>query len=293
MKLRIGSRDSRLAVAQSNLIIDYLKRECPDIDTELVTMKTSGDMILDKSLYDIGGKGLFVKELDKALIEHRTDISVHSLKDMPMIIPEELPIICYSKREDPRDVLVLPEGITEIDTRKPIGTSSLRRELQLEKLYPECTFKSIRGNIQTRLAKLDRGEYSAIILAAAGLKRLGLENRISRFFAVDEVLPAAGQGILAVQSRTDIEAGLFNNFSSDFDTSIALCERAFVSRINGGCSTPAAAFAENQAGALVLKGLYVPEGTRKMIFGELSGDIKDAISIGMQLADNLLEKAKV
>ena len=203
-KVIIGSRESRLAVLQSEMVRDYIKTQHPELDVEILTMKTTGDIILDRTLDKVGGKGLFVKELDKALLEGRTMLSVHSLKDMPMEVPGELPLLAFSKREDPRDVLVLPEGVSELDLTKPLGCSSLRRTLQLKELYPEMEVKSIRGNLQTRLRKLDNGEYSGLILAAAGLKRLGLENRICRYFSEDEILPAAGQGILAVQGRQDL-----------------------------------------------------------------------------------------
>ena len=170
-KVIIGSRESRLAVLQSEMVRDYIKTQHPELDVEILTMKTTGDKILDRTLDKVGGKGLFVKELDKALLERRSDLSVHSLKDMPMEVPEELPIVAFSKREDPRDVLVLPEGADNLDLSKPIGCSSQRRILQLQQMYPEATFKSIRGNVLTRLNKLDGGEYSGLILAAAGLKR--------------------------------------------------------------------------------------------------------------------------
>ena len=152
-KIRIGSRESRLAVIQSEMVMEYLKEKFPDGDISILTMKTTGDKILDRTLDKIGGKGLFVKELDMALMEKRSDISVHSLKDMPMEVPRELPVLAYSKREDPRDVLVLPKGKTEIDFSKPIGCSSLRRILQLQSLYPQAKFESIRGNVQTRLLR--------------------------------------------------------------------------------------------------------------------------------------------
>ena len=200
-KVIIGSRESRLAVIQSEMVRDYILSYNKDCEVELLTMKTTGDKILDRTLDKVGGKGLFVKELDKALLEKKSQLSVHSLKDMPMEVPEELPLLAFSKREDPRDVLVLPEGIKELDESKPIGCSSLRRTLQLKELYPNMEFKSVRGNVQTRLKKLDEGQYSALVLAAAGLKRLKLENRISRYFEPEEVLPAAGQGILAIQGR--------------------------------------------------------------------------------------------
>ena len=191
-KVIIGSRESRLAVIQSEMVRDYILSYNKDCEVELLTMKTTGDKILDRTLDKVGGKGLFVKELDKALLEKKSQLSVHSLKDMPMEVPEELPLLAFSKREDPRDVLVLPEGIKELDESKPIGCSSLRRTLQLKELYPNMKFKSVRGNVQTRLKKLDEGQYSALVLAAAGLKRLKLENRISRYFEPEAVLPAAG-----------------------------------------------------------------------------------------------------
>ena len=181
-KIVIGSRESKLAVLQSEMVRDYIKEKNPDLEVEILTMKTTGDIILDRTLDKVGGKGLFVKELDKALIDGRSILSVHSLKDMPMEVPEELPLLAFSKREDPRDVLVLPEGASELDKSKPLGCSSLRRTLQLKKLYPDMDVRSIRGNLQTRLRKLDEGQYSALILAAAGLKRLGLESRINRYF---------------------------------------------------------------------------------------------------------------
>ena len=169
-KVIIGSRESRLAVIQSEMVKKYIEEHSPEIQAEILTMKTTGDIILDRTLDKIGGKGLFVKELDKALMEKKSDLSVHSLKDMPMEVPEELPLVAYSKREDPRDVLVLPKGQETMDKRKPIGCSSLRRILQLKELFPDMEFKSVRGNVLTRLKKLDSGEYSALVLAAAGLR---------------------------------------------------------------------------------------------------------------------------
>ena len=195
-KIVIGSRESKLAVLQSEMVRDYIKEKNPDLEVEILTMKTTGDIILDRTLDKVGGKGLFVKELDKALIDGRSILSVHSLKDMPMEVPEELPLLAFSKREDPRDVLVLPDGVSELDKSKPLGCSSLRRTLQLKKLYPDMDVRSIRGNLQTRLRKLDEGQYSALILAAAGLKRLGLESRINRYFTADEIRLLARESLL-------------------------------------------------------------------------------------------------
>lgn len=289
-KIVIGSRESLLAVTQSNLVVDYLKKTYPDMEVSLITMKTTGDKILDRRLDQIGGKGLFVKELEVALRDKRSDYSVHSLKDMPMEMPEDLPLVCFSKREDPRDVLVLPEGKTEIDFSKPIGTSSLRRILQLKEIFPQATFESVRGNLQTRLRKLDEGQYSAIIIAAAGLKRLGLENRISRFFTTDEVIPAAGQGILAIQGRVGEDASYFDGFTDKNATAIALAERAFVRTLDGGCSSPIAAHAVIEDGLLKINGLYVPEGTEDTYYGSKEGKPEDAETIGGDLAKELLAK---
>lgn len=246
-KLIIGSRESLLAVRQSELVLDYLREHFPQMQIELVTMKTTGDKILHKRLDEIGGKGLFVKELDQALREGRTDLSVHSLKDLPAEIPEDLPVIGFSVREDPRDVLVLPEGISDIsemDFSKPIGTSSRRRTLQAQELFPQAGFESVRGNVLTRLRKLDEGQYSAIILAAAGLRRLGLENRISRYFSTEEMIPSAGQGILALQGRKGVDYSCLDGFVSAQSAIAAAAERGFVSALGGGCTSPISAHAE-------------------------------------------------
>lgn len=282
----IGSRESRLAVIQSEMVMEYLKKECPQKEIRLLTMKTTGDKILDRTLDKVGGKGLFVKELDKALMEKRSDLSVHSLKDMPMEVPEELPIVAFSKREDPRDVLVLPEGADNLDLSKPIGCSSQRRILQLQQMYPEATFKSIRGNVLTRLNKLDGGEYSGLILAAAGLKRLGLEERISRYYEPDEVIPAAGQGILAVQGRQGEDYSYMERFADREGTIAALCERAFVRYLDGGCSSPVAAHAVIEGGEIFLRGLYYQESTGKHKIGTMRGSVKDPETLGVNLAKN-------
>ncbi|MDR3123089.1 MAG: hydroxymethylbilane synthase, partial [Treponema sp.] len=207
--IRVGSRESALAVIQSGLIIDALASRLAGYDVELITMKTAGDLILDKSLDSMGGKGLFVRELDRALLEHRIDMAAHSLKDLPMDLEPGIRIGAYSAREDPRDALVLPRGISEAEWAaslgapgaKPVGCSGHRRKLQLLRLFPAAAVESIRGNVPTRLEKLDRGDYGALVLAAAGLKRLGLQDRISRYFESAEMLSAAGQGIIAVTVR--------------------------------------------------------------------------------------------
>lgn len=286
-KIIIGSRESRLAVIQSQMVQDFIKSHHPDLEVELLTMKTTGDIILDRTLDKVGGKGLFVKELDRALSEGRSDLSVHSLKDMPMEVPEALPLVAFSKREDPRDVLVLPEGVREPDFSKPIGCSSLRRILQLKELFPKAEFRSVRGNVLTRLQKLDSGEYGALVLAAAGLKRLGLENRISRYFEPEEVIPAAGQGILAVQGRQEESYGYLSGYDDRTSRYEALCERAFVRTLNGGCSSPVAAHARVQNGKLFLMGLYYDEETGGYKKGTVKGNPERAEALGRDLAIKL------
>lgn len=289
--VRIGSRDSRLAVIQSNLVIQAIHAHHPELVVELVTMKTTGDKILDRTLDKVGGKGLFVKELDLALLEGRTDLSVHSAKDLPMEVDPRLPLLGYSRREDPRDVLVLPLGVTELDPTKPIGTSSPRRAAQLAKLFPGMELKSVRGNLQTRLRKLDEGEYSALVLAAAGLKRLGLDDRISRYFTPDELIPAAGQGILALQGR----AGEDYSYLADcLDRDAQVCieaERSFVTALNGGCSSPIAAYASLDGDVITLRGLYqAPDGTLRT--GTIHGNSCKGKKLATSLAARLLEESK-
>lgn len=289
-KVIIGSRESKLAVIQSEMVKAYIEEHSPQTEVEILTMKTTGDIILDRTLDKIGGKGLFVKELDRALLEKRSDISVHSLKDMPMEVSEELPLLAFSKREDPRDVLVLPKGATALDRTKPIGCSSLRRILQLRELYPDMECKSVRGNVQTRLAKLDSGEYSALILAAAGLIRLGLENRISRYFEPEEMIPAAGQGILAVQGRAGEDVSFLDGYGDEDAYFAATAERAFVKYLDGGCSSPVAAHAVVAERELLLLGLYYEEQSGKYIKGTITGTVTEAEMLGISLAKQLKEQ---
>ena len=288
-KVVIGSRESRLAVIQSEIVKKYIEEQNPDIQVEILTMKTTGDIILDRTLGKIGGKGLFVKELDKALLEKRSDISVHSLKDMPMEVSGELPLAAYSRREDPRDVLVLPKGREIMDKTKPIGCSSLRRILQLKELFPDMAFKSVRGNVLTRLRKLDDGEYGALVLAAAGLKRLGLEERISRYFTVSEIIPAAGQGILAVQGRAVEDFSYLADFQDQEAAWAATAERAFVRYLDGGCASPVAAHGQVQGEELNLLGLYYDEETGKYKRGSKKGSVSMAEELGISLARELRE----
>lgn len=287
MKLRIGSRDSRLAVVQSELVMAAITERCPELTLELVTMKTTGDRILDRTLEEIGGKGLFVRELDQALLEGRVDMTVHSCKDLPMEENPDLPLTAFSRREDPRDVLVLPVG--EPDFSRPIGCASRRRAAQLQALWPQVQVAPVRGNVLTRLRKLDEGQFSALVLAGAGLRRLGLENRISRYFTLEEMIPAAGQGILAVQTRRDFDPALLEGVMDLDSRDCALAERAFVRRLNGGCTAPVAAYAHPAGATITITGFYVNEAgaIRK---GTIQGDRAEAQSLGVALAERLKEE---
>ncbi len=283
----IGSRESKLAVLQSEMVRDYIKKKNPDSDVRILTMKTTGDKILDRTLDKIGGKGLFVKELDRALLDGKSQLSVHSLKDMPMEVPKELPLLAFSKREDARDVLVLPEGVKELDKTKPLGCSSLRRTLQLKKLYPDMEVKSIRGNLQTRLRKLDEGEYAGLILAAAGLKRLGLTERISRYFTPDEMIPAAGQGILAVQGTENRDYSFLEGYCDENAWICGNAERAYVKYLNGGCSSPVAAYAEIEEDEIFIRGLYYSEEKKTFLTGSIRGEKEEGETLGVTLAKQL------
>lgn len=283
--IKIGSRDSKLAVVQAEEVCRALG------DCELITMKTLGDMILDKTLDQVGGKGLFVKELDRALADRRVDLTVHSLKDVPMEQPAGLPLVAYTRREDARDALVLPQG-GEWDKSKPIGCSSARRRVQLAALFPEIEVKPVRGNVLTRLDKLDRGEYGALVLAAAGLHRLGLQNRITRYFSPDEIIPAAGQAILAVQGREGELAEEVKKLDDADAHDCATAERSFVKTLGGGCFAPVAAYAETEGAYLHLRGLYVTEDERASARGAVTGLRIEAEALGRTLALQLRQQAE-
>ena len=290
MKLRVGSRESRLAVIQSEIVMAAIRAAHPEIQLELVTMKTTGDRILDRTLDKIGGKGLFVRELDAALREGRVDLTVHSCKDLPMEEDPALPLLAFSRREAPRDALVLPEGAGALDPAKPVGCSSLRRTLQFRALYPHLRVEPVRGNVQTRLRKLDEGQFSALILAEAGLRRLGLEGRIARTFSPEEMLPAAGQGILAVQGRGDFDRSLLEGIADPDGADCARSERAFVRALDGGCSSPVAAYAAVEGDSIVIEGIYVDERNR-LYRGRTSGSRREGPALAAALAKQLKEGA--
>lgn len=284
--IRIGSRESRLAVRQAEIVKEELIRCNPQLSVEIVTMKTTGDKILDKSLALIGGKGLFVKELDLALKEGRIDLAVHSLKDMPMEENEEFPILAYGKREDPRDVMIFgPSGTLPSDP--VIGTSSRRREIQLQKYYPKAQFRGIRGNVQTRLRKLQEEGYDGTILAAAGLKRLGMEHIIGKYFSVEELIPAAGQGILAIQGSRDLDKKLISCLDHRESRIAAESERAFIRMLDGGCTSPCAAHAQVSGDLVKMWGLYYQEEQEKSIVETICFHTSEAKQCAAQFAEKL------
>ena len=289
-RIRVGSRDSALAVVQSKMAIAAMQNVCPETRFELITMKMTGDKVLDRPLDAVGGRGLFVKELDQALYEGRCELTVHSLKDMPLCPPEELPVLALLEREDCRDVLVLREGLSELPAHPVIGTSSRRRVLQGQRLFPDAEFKGIRGNLNTRLRKLDSGEYDALILAAAGLIRLGFADRISRYFSVEEMIPSAGQGILAIQGRRDREIPFVKMVHSEESAVLTRAEQGFVATLGGGCSSPTAASAVLENGKIKLRGLYYKEETGEVRIGSIEGEAEKAAELGRKLAEQLSGK---
>ncbi len=283
--IRIGSRESRLAVIQSKIVMDAIRAADASIRTELVTMKTTGDKILDRTLDQVGGKGLFVKELDRALLNGEVDLTVHSMKDLPAQLNPALPVVAVSRRETPYDVLVLPEGCERWDQTRPVGCASARRAMQLKALYPDITVCPVRGNIQTRLKKLDSGAYGALVLAQAGLHRLGLDHRIHRVFTPEEMLPSACQGILAVQAREGFDLACLRTFHDADAWTCAQAERAFIRALDGGCSSPVAAFAQlTDTHTLALTGLYVSEDRSCMRRQTIVCPRADSIEYAAQLA---------
>jgi len=288
--IRVGSRESTLAVIQARLVIDAVKKTNPALDFEIVTIKTTGDKILDKSLDLVGGKGLFTKEIEQALADGNIDIAVHSYKDMPYKETDGLPVVALSEREAPFDVLVLPKGAAALDNAKPVGSSSLRRTIQFAKLYEGFEIKAVRGNVPTRLAKLDNGEYSALLLAQAGLNRLSLQNRISRVFTIDEMLPCASQGILAVQGRQGEDYSFLESFHNRVSETVSKAERQFLKTLGGNCSSPVAVYGQVHSNELLLAGMYV-DACGNMEKGKISGSIDKSEQLGEQLAVRLKEKA--
>jgi len=289
--IKVGSRDSALAVIQTQIVIDIIKKTNPTINFEMVTIKTTGDKILDKSLDTVGGKGLFIKELERALTDGSIDIAVHSYKDMPYQETDGLPVIALSERESPLDALVLPQGVDKLDNSKPVGCSSMRRTIQFARLYDGFKISPVRGNVSTRLSKLDNGEYSALILAQAGLNRLSLQHRVSRIFTIDEMIPSASQGILAVQGRDGEDYSYLDAFHSRESEIVSKAERQFLKTLGGGCSSPVAVYGQLYNSELLLTGMYV-DSSGNAETGKISGNIDKPELLGETLAIRLKERAK-
>ncbi len=292
-QLRIGTRGSQLALWQANWIKETLVRKNPDLDVEIVKIKTTGDKILDVPLAKVGGKGLFVKEIETALLDNSVDLAVHSMKDVPTLLPDGLKIVAISEREDPRDVIISKEGRTlaQLQEGARIGTSSLRRQAQLAGYRPDLVMEPLRGNINTRLKKLRDGQYDAIVLAYAGVKRLGWEGEVTQVLDTDIMLPAIGQGALGIEARGDdpgtLERILFLNHS---ETSLCVrAERAFLHRLEGGCQVPIAAYATTDNGTVTLTGLVAGVDGEKLIRMEVRSDEASAEEAGLELAEQILD----
>lgn len=293
-KIVIATRASRLALWQAEFVQNALQTQYPGLVVELLKMTTKGDQIIDRSLSKIGGKGLFVKELETALLDGRADLAVHSLKDVPMELYEEFTLSTILKRADPRDAFVSNryETLDDLSEGAVVGTSSLRREAQIRALYPHLVVQPLRGNLDTRLAKLDAGNYDAIILAASGLERLGLAERIRSHLTVDQSLPAAGQGALGIEilaSRHDMRE-LLSFLACEESTATATAERAISQALGGSCQVPIAAHAVVEDNQLYLRALVaLPDGS-ECLTTEIRGALAEAQQLGDQAAADLLAK---
>ncbi len=290
--LKIATRKSPLAMWQANFVKDRLEALYPELQVELVPMSTQGDKILDTPLAKVGGKGLFVKELETAMLEGRADIAVHSMKDVPVEFPEGLGLHTICEREDPRDAFVSNSftAIDELPQGAVVGTSSLRRQCQLRAARPDLVIRDLRGNVNTRLAKLDAGEYDAIILAAAGLKRLEMAHRITAFIEPEQSLPANGQGAVGIECRLDDHElhALLAPLEHPETRIRVLTERAMNRALQGGCQVPIGAYALVEGEEVWLRGLVgSPDGSR-VIRDEIRGPLADGEALGHTLAQHLL-----
>lgn len=293
MLLRIGTRGSALAVTQSEWIKAKIKSRYPDLSVELIKIKTKGDKIIDSPLSRIGGKGLFVKEIEDALLKKEVDLAVHSIKDVPAELPEGLCLPVFPEREDPRDAFIsrsftspsdLPDGAT-------VGTGSLRRSSQLLNIRHDLKIVPLRGNVDTRLKRLESGEMHAVILAAAGLNRLSLSDRITMLLPADTFLPAIGQGALGIETRRDDHRlSEIISFLNHRPTELSVrAERAFLKRLEGGCQVPIAGFGIYEPGIITLKGMVAELDGRRIIKDEIKGQEDQPEELGFSLAERLLK----
>jgi len=292
MKLRLGTRGSRLAVTQSGQVADALRARGAEV--EMVVIRTSGDRLADVALADFGGKALFVREIEEALLDGRVDAGVHSLKDMPAVLPDGLRLAAYPPREDPRDVLLTRSGggLDELPRGARVATSSLRRRALLLTRRPDLSIEPIRGNVDTRLRRLDEGVCDGLVMARAGLERLGLKPKHAHPLPVEEFLPAVGQGILGVEARTaDAEVLEALRGVDHAGTRMqALAERAFLRRLGAGCHTPVAGHARLDGDAISIAGLVASLDGATVLSGEVSGPCSQAEELGERLAGELLAR---
>ena len=292
----IGSRGSKLALVQAQMVKAELELLHPSLEVRIEIIKTTGDVKTDP-LSVIGGKGVFTKELEDALLDGRTDIAVHSLKDLPTVLSDKLVIAAICKREDPRDALVLGQpssgakpSVAALPKGATIGTSSPRRLAQLKHLRSDLVFKDLRGNVDTRLRKLDEGQYDALVLACAGLRRLDRENRISAALSTQEMLPAVGQGAIGIETRAGDEdiAGIVGKLDHKFTRLACTAERSFLLSLGGGCLLPIAAYAIVRDKRIRLQGLVAEAFGKRIVRDHISGPLDEAEKLGSRLAERLL-----
>ncbi|MEE9515714.1 MAG: hydroxymethylbilane synthase [Candidatus Adiutricales bacterium] len=292
--IKIGTRGSALALVQANWVKDKLSKQFPDLTIELEIIETKGDKILDVPLANVGGKGLFVKEIEEAVLDGRAHLAVHSIKDVPAEFPEGLGIVAVAEREDFRDVLVSRDGLKldELPSGARIGTSSLRRRAQLLNRRPDLKIESIRGNVETRLSKIVTENLDGVILAAAGLNRLGLAHKITQHLEPGVMLPAIGQGALGLETRMDDKVVLdIISFLDHRDTAVCVkAERAFLERLEGGCQVPIAALGVLKKDRLQLTGLVADPDGRKCLRDRLEAEPEEAEELGKSLAEKLLDR---
>lgn len=292
--VRIATRKSPLALWQAEFVRDSLLAQNPDLNIELVKMLTQGDKILDTPLAKVGGKGLFVKELEQGILRGDADIAVHSMKDVPVEFPDGLHLAVICEREDPRDAFVSNtyKNIEDLPQGARVGTSSLRRTCQIRTWRPDLEIRDLRGNVNTRLRKLDEGEYDAIILACAGLKRLGFDDRIQTHLDPGFSLPAIGQGAVGIECRSDDSFinGLIAPLNHPQTAVRVLAERAMNKRLEGGCQVPIGGYAELDGDTLLLRGLVGRPDGSEMVRGEIAGRAEEAEYLGITLADDLLSR---
>ena len=292
--IRIATRQSKLALWQAEHVAARLRATHAGLDVEFVPMTTQGDRVLDRSLAQVGGKGLFVKELELALLEQRADIAVHSLKDVPSELPDNMVLAAFLTRANARDAFVSRKysSFAQLPQRARVGTSSLRRQCQLLAVRPDLVIEPLRGNVDTRLKKLDAGDYDAIILASAGLHRLGLELRITEYLSFELAVPAVGQGIVAIECRAEDErsrhlVAALNDVNAEH---CALAERAFAQRLEGSCQSPIAGYAQLSDASLTLTGLVGSLDGKTIFRDSMVGAATAAENLGIALAERLLDR---